>query len=322
MRPSHFKNSIVVAILCMSFATASLAQGVRPSNEHRDHVPTGKGYGRPVRPETAPKRKAWGYKPPAVVWNGIYYHGGTVLGTDPTQPPNIYYIWYGNWSDNSATSILDNLASNIAASPWYNITTTYGNAGGAMILPQLNFNPAQSATDSLYSQGTRLSDQGVWNVVVNAITNNSLPADSNGVYFVLTSADVRETSGFCTSYCGWHSYGLLPNRMPIKIVFVGNPDRCPNACEWQTLSSPNGNPGADGMASIVAHELTEVVTDPYFNAWYDRYGNENADKCSWTYGTTGTAANGSLFNASIGGQQYLIQQNWVNARGGYCAAAY
>jgi hypothetical protein len=35
-------------------------------------------------------------------------------------------------------------------------------------------------------------------VVSGAISSGALPADANGVYFVLTSSDVNETSGFCT----------------------------------------------------------------------------------------------------------------------------
>src|ERR1700676_1419108 len=96
----------------------------------------------------------------------------------------------------------------------------------------------------------------------------------------------------------------------IKYSFVGNPDRCPAACEEQT-TSPNGNAGADGMASIIAHELEEATTDPDLNAWYDRRGAENADKCAWTFGATSTASNGSFYNMTLGSRQYLIQQNWV-----------
>ena len=84
-------------------------------------------------------------------------------------------------------------------------------------------------------------------------------------------------------------------------------------------TSPNGNAGADGMASIIAHELEEAVTDPQLNAWYDRRGYENADKCAWTFGQTYTAPNGSLANVKLGSRDYLIQQNWVNDQGGYCA---
>jgi hypothetical protein len=46
------------------------------------------------------------------------------------------------------------------------------------------------------------------------------------------------------------------------------------------------------MVSIVAHELEEATTDPDLNAGYDSRGEENADKCAWTFGTTSTAPNG------------------------------
>ena len=76
------------------------------------------------------------------------------------------------------------------------------------------------------------------------------------------------------------------------------------------------------MASIVAHELEEATTDPDLNAWYDQRGYENADKCAWTFGTTFNAGNGALANMTLGGMQFLIQRNWVNAGGGYCALSY
>jgi hypothetical protein len=49
---------------------------------------------------------------------------------------------------------------------------------------------------------------------------------------------------------------------------------------------------------------------------------ENADKCAWTFGTESTAGNGSKYNITLGGQNYLIQQNWVNANGGSCAMSF
>jgi hypothetical protein len=156
--------------------------------------------------------------------------------------------------------------------------------------------------------------------VSGAISSGALPKDTNGIYFVLTSADVTASSGFCTQYCGWHTHGTI-NGKDIKYAFIGNPDRCPSACEAQT-NSPNGNAGADGMASIIAHELEEATTDPDLNAWYDNRGQENADKCAWTFGTLSTAGNGSRYNVTFGKLQYLIQRNWVNANGGFCAMSY
>ncbi len=112
-------------------------------------------------------------------------------------------------------------------------------------------------------------------IVSSAISSGRLAKDPNSVYFVLTSSDVTASSGFCTQYCGWHTHGTISG-IDIKYAFVGNPDRCPSACEPQTTGS-NGNAGADGMASIIAHEMEEAVTDPDLNAWFTRNGAENTD---------------------------------------------
>ncbi len=154
----------------------------------------------------------------------------------------------------------------------------------------------------------------------SAISSGRLPKDTSAVYFVLTSADVTASSGFCTQYCGWHTHGTISGS-DIKYAFIGNPDRCPSACAAQN-PGPNGTGGADGMASIISHELEEAVTDPDLNAWYDTRGQENADKCAWTFGTTSTASNGASYNITLGGTHYLIQRNWVNASGGYCSMTY
>jgi hypothetical protein len=244
--------------------------------------------------------------------NGISYHGGAVMLSNP----NIYVIWYGNWSGNTATTIVPNFLGSLGGSPYEHINSTYySNAGH--VTGGVTY---AGSTTVAYPYGTALSDSNVQSIVSDAITSKALPSDTNGVYFVLTSADVNETSGLDTKYCGWHSHGSIGGS-DIKYAFVGNPDRSPSACAAQT-SSPNGNAGADAMLSIVAHEQEEAISDPDLNAWFDRQGNENADKCAWTFGTQSTASNGSKYNVTLGGNQYLIQQNWVNASGGYCSMSY
>jgi hypothetical protein len=250
--------------------------------------------------------------------NGINYNGGPVM----VSGVNIYYIWYGNWSINTATTILTDFAESIGGSPYFNINTTYYN-GSSTHIPNL-VSYAGATTDN-YSRGaTGLSDADIQTIVSSAISSGALgKPDPNGVYFVLTSADVTK-SGFCTSYCGWHTHGTYTDttgKTDIKYSFVGNPAQCITACAAQSVS-PNGNAGADGMVSIIAHELEEAATDPDLNAWYDTRGYENADKCAWTFGTEYTASNGAKYNMTLGGQKYLIQRNWVNASGGYCALSY
>jgi hypothetical protein len=246
--------------------------------------------------------------------SGIVYHGGPVmLGT-----VNVYYIWYGNWAGNSATNLLTTLAQNIGGSPYFNINTTYFNGSNTHVSNSVHY--AGSTTDA-YSKGTALTDANIQEIVSNAIASGALGLkDTNGVYFVLTSADVTANSGFCTQYCGWHTHGTIAGS-DIKYAFIGNPDRCPTSCSVQT-PGPNGTGGADGMASIIAHELEEATTDPDLNAWYDRRGYENADKCAWTFGTQFTAANGAKYNMTLGGVNFLIQQNWVNSGSGFCAKSF
>jgi hypothetical protein len=256
--------------------------------------------------------------PPAAVGagkrgNGITYHGGPVmLGTT-----NAYVIWYGNWSASPTTStIVGDFLGSVGGSPYFNINTTYYNGANLHVSNAVTY--AGATTDS-YSQGPDLTDAKVQAVVASAI-GKGLPMDPKGVYFVLTSSDVTESSGFLTQYCGWHTHGTVAGT-DIKYSFVGDPTLGMSACAAQT-TSPNGNAAADAMVSVIAHELEESVTDPDLNAWYDSRGYENADKCAWTFDTTHKVANGSLANMTLGSRQYLIQRNWVNASGGYCATSY
>jgi hypothetical protein len=247
----------------------------------------------------------------------ITYHGGPVM----TDTPKIYVIWYGAW-DASSISIIQNLLSGIGGSPRYHINTTYysiaGNGNKYYVNGQVLW--GLSIADN-YSLGKNLTDTQIRNIVANAITTGKLPNDSKGIYFLLTAKDVNATSGFCTQYCGWHTYTTV-GATRIKYAFVGNPEtKCPRGCSAQTIS-PNANLGADAMASVIVHELEETVTDPALNAWYDAQGNENADKCAWTFGTTSTAPNGSKYNVTINGKNYLIQQNWLNVGAGSCVTSY
>jgi hypothetical protein len=246
--------------------------------------------------------------------NPIAYHGGPVI----LNGVHAYYIWYGGWTqsgsagyDPYAANILNTLAQHIGGSPYFNINTTYYSGAATKTYITNSVALTGSCRDN-YSQGTNLTDRAVANVVANAIAHCFAGTpDPNGVYFVLASKDVKETSGFCSQYCGWHTYGTM-NGVYVKYAFIGDAAQCLSACSmfgstgWK---APNGDPGADGMASIIAHELEESTTDPLLNAWYDSSGAENADKCAWTFGTV-TQTPTATYNVNLG-LNYLIQQNWV-----------
>ena len=268
--------------------------------------------------------------------NGIAYNGGPIM--DDANGVNVYYIWYGDWShDRDAQKILVNLIAHIGGSPYFNINTTYysfepGPSGSKVVKDRvINAVHYMGSADDHYSQGASLSDYQVYQAVANAITSGVLPADPNGVYFLLTSADVNETSGFGTAYCAWHDSTAdlgFPSvdGVDVKLAFVGNAEtQYAYACIYDYQTPLSGSLGADGMASFIAHELEEAVTDPDATSWINPNSGvfgENADMCASTYGSashSGSAADPYPPNMYFKGIPYLIQQNWVNAKGGYCA---
>jgi len=266
----------------------------------------------------------------AATGNGIDYHGGPLMLTTH----NVYFIWYGNWNGNSATTLLPQFMQNLSNSPYFSINTTYEDASN----PVKNLGSSvgmSTQTFDVYSQGSALTDTSVRNIVSGAMSRGALPVDANGIYFVLTSKDVSETSPtnppthFCTDFCGWHTHASLFGA-DIKYAFVGDSTQCPNAPTGQpacatlnTTMSPNGNLGADAMVSVLAHELDETVTDPDLNAWYRNVvnGGENGDLCAWNFGPTFTTANGAQANITLAGVNYLVQQDWLNDGGGRCTMA-
>lgn len=244
---------------------------------------------------------------------GINYHDGPVI----ESTHNVYFIWYGNWTGHPALTILPQFIRDLSGSAYQSINNTY-------------FDNSRHITSNLfmsdqifdnYSYGTSLTDANVEAIVGRAVANGLLPTDVNGIYFVLTSADVNETSGFCTMYCGYHTHASL--NTDIKYSFVGNLDRCGAGCEPQS-PSPNGSVAADAMANVMSHELTETLTDPDTgNGWYQNdLKHEVGDLCNFNFGTTFRVSNGSLANITLNGRNYLIQQLYIDSGSGGCVMAY
>jgi len=253
----------------------------------------------------------------------IAYHNGRVL----TGTQIVYVIWYGDWSnDTSQQLLLAEFISRLGSSPYFQINQGYPNSAGQAPSGDLTF--GGSAADA-YTHGMALSEADVADVVANAVLTGGVPLDPSGIYVVLTSPDVTvidAVTQFCKTCCNLHGHSEVAGS-GFRYVFVGSPRRCPSICSPQG-QSPNstselGSYEADAMASWLAAALSEVVTDPYDDAWYDRYGLENAEKCEGTYGETYTVTNeaGQLARANIklGTRDYLLQQNWVNGKKGHCA---
>ena len=81
---------------------------------------------------------------------------------------------------------------------------------------------------------------------------------------------------------------------------------------------PNGSYAADGEVSTLSHELTEAVTDPAADGWFDSSGNEIGDICSSAYGpalgsTSSKHPDTTKYNQVINGGKYYTQEEFSNA---------
>ena len=268
--------------------------------------------------------------------NVVYHANGSIM-----PDPKVYLIWYGSWasnacSDNSISSIttpgiINYMISNLGNSAWNSVDTSYFHVIGNTVAYVKPTMPIMGCMVNASVQGTTLNaltytstnaTKSINDVVTYGL-KNGLSTDPNGIYLVLTSADVV-VNGFVNSatskFCGYHDNMSAPNGTNVKSAFVGDPGTLVASCAGQIAASPNSNINADAMASVIAHELVETASDPLGNAWYDGAGYENADKCSWDFGTDSdktTLASGAIKNTIIGGRDYLIQQN-VEANTNIC----
>lgn len=311
--PSH-RRSVAWRAVGASVAAAALVLTVAAPHAfagQNELAPKGRVF------DINPKKEAKGAGAKATkTTSGISFHGGRVMTSGAVT---VVPIWYGTgWSDTKKALVAGFLA-NLGGSGYYNINSTYTDAAHVAVpnLP-ISVNPGVDMTN--YPFGRSVSDAGV-EAAVQLAARTAGVAGPTVQYAFLGDDTTTLSSGYATQYCGWHTYTNVGTANVTYLATIDTPSWAMNACSVQS-TSPNGYAGTDAMLSVLAHEVVESVTDPNLNAWYDTRGYENADKCAWTFGSTSLATNGSRYNVTLGGKQYLIQQNWVNASGGRCAMSY
>jgi hypothetical protein len=131
--------------------------------------------------------------------------------------------------------------------------------------------------------------------------------DHNGNGYYPVYSDVpRGNNGFCA----YHSYGYcgaLPGSL-VQFAFFFDLDG-DVGCDPQDTSGLHSQ-GLAALANATAHEISEARSDPASPlAWYDANGDENGDKCAWTFGAP--TPNGLVTFSD--GTQWKLQGEWSNA---------
>ncbi|CAI5468258.1 unnamed protein product [Closterium sp. Yama58-4] len=233
-------------------------------------------------------------------------------------------------------------ASNVNGQPatvagWWDITARYyADFAGRRAVARLRLAGEIEDSYSLSPLGSimsPLSHDAVRQILRQAMDESRsehFPQDPSAAYVVLTSGDVHLTD-FCRGYCAYHTSATIVDGGPtLAYAFVGDSTKqCPQNCTYQYLDEgyvgSNGDLAADSIVDKLAHELTELVTNP-FQGKEERAGwvvggegtdeaswqqIENADLCEWRYSGVNRDEKGRHWNLlGVNGTRYLIQDNF------------
>src|ERR1051326_4841568 len=154
----------------------------------------------------------------------MLYHNGPVL----PGSQNIYMLYYGCWTNNCGSlgdtntqELLTEFSIYLGNSPYAQINATYTDGSGEPAASSFIF--GGFVVDGSYSHGTDLTPSDVVDLISQQVNSFRLPQDSNGIYVIVSSADIASTTtGFCSpSAPPFHGRGLV-NGSFVIYLFPGH----------------------------------------------------------------------------------------------------
>ncbi len=261
---------------------------------------------------------------------GILYHGGPIIPS--TKVAVMYWgtapIYTGGPTPGTTGtgagdgSLVGHFLRNLGGSPYFNINSTYTDnvGGGHTVANSVTYTQFWANNQNVPpSNGSAVSNATIQAEIIRGFNTGAWTYDPQTIYAVFTAGNTNLGGGFGIQYCAYH--GAFNNGANV-VKYAAQPfvGVVLNGCSNST-PAPNGDAAADAVVNVLAHEVEEAATDPELNAWFDASGQENADKCAWTFGATYNNGTG-LANMNLGGKDFLIQQNWVNSGNGGCLLAF
>lgn len=217
------------------------------------------------------------------------YHGGKIMPNAVTQA----IFWGTSWGTYSGDKItgMDQWYIGFNGSNYAGTSDEYTGTNGKVTSSTSYLGHIVDTSKSTGGNNTTT----ILNEVCKLVTPDS---SGNGYYAVYTDTP-RGSAG----YCAWHSYGTCGGK-PLQFAFFFKLDG-DAGCDPGDTSGLHSQ-GLAAISNVSGHELSEARSDPANpGAWYDSSGEENGDKCAWTFGAPlVTFSNGS---------SWKIQGEWSNA---------
>jgi hypothetical protein len=283
-------------LLCVLSISASVAFGQAGNNSARQDL--SQLHGRPEPPmlgihwargfdPAARSNQAGGKRTP-----NMTYHGGKIMPTAVTQA----IFWGPSWANSNfigdKISGLDSWYTGFSNSHYAQTSDEYTGTNGQV---------GQTTTHAshLVDLSTAVGGNSTSAILAEVCKEVSNPdASGNGYYAVYV--DVKRGNA---GYCAYHSAGTCNGKL-VQFAFFFNLDGDPG-CDPQDTTTGHSQ-GLAALSNVSGHELSEARTDPASpGAWYDSRGQENGDKCAWTFNVPSVTFSNGI--------QWKIQGEWSNA---------
>lgn len=217
------------------------------------------------------------------------YHGGPIMPYTVSES----IFWGPKWGNSSFVgdkiSGLDTWYAGFSNSNYAKTSDEYTGTNGQV-------GPSVTHNGHVIDTSTAANGNSTSAIVAEVCRKISNPVE-NGYYPVYVDV-ARGHAG----YCAYHTYGSCGG-VTVQVAFFFNLDG-DAGCDPADASGLHSQ-GLAALSNVSGHELSEARTDPAApGAWYDRRGEENGDKCAWTFNVPlVTFSNGS---------RWKIQGEWSN----------
>jgi hypothetical protein len=219
------------------------------------------------------------------------YHGGKIMPTADSQT----IFWGPSWAN--STFVGDKITG---LDSWY---TGFSNSNYSKTSDEYTGTNGQVGAATSYGghnvDASTASGGGSTAAILAEVCKVVTSPDKSGNGYYAVYVDLpRGNAG----YCAYHSAGMCGTQL-VQFAFFWNLDGDPGCDPVDTTTGHSQ--GLAALANVSGHELSEARTDPASpGAWYDSRGQENGDKCAWTFNVPSV----SFPN----GTSWKIQGEWSN----------
>jgi len=217
----------------------------------------------------------------------LIYHGGPVM----TSQTEVFPIFWGtSWPSYVGDKItgIDGFYNDVGGTSYLDTNGEYNDSTNKFVSTAVHENTVKIDGSAAVSRAPQTSD-------ILAEVARMYPNPTANAYYPVYIDQPRGHAG----YCAWHSSGTI-NGTTVQFGFFFKLDG-DAGCNPDSPTSQSE--GLAALGNVSGHELSEMLTDPQLNAWYDSKGAENSDKCAWTFGSKLVGLKGS---------SWKIQGNWSN----------